>query len=76
MLWVITQSKKSLINVKEVTVKGKNIEGVIGRSFFTEWSRTLGRYNSNERATEILNELYKEMEEGNNLPITFKMPEK
>lgn len=34
MLWIITQNKEILVNVKEVTVKGKQIEGVVSRSFF------------------------------------------
>lgn len=76
MLWVITQNVNSLINVKEVSVKGKYIQGVIGRSFFTEWSRTLGKYESSERATEILNEIYIKIREGNSSFTTFKMPEK
>ncbi|WP_353737689.1 hypothetical protein [Cytobacillus firmus] len=33
MLWVKTQNKRSLVNVKEITVKGKAVEGIISRSF-------------------------------------------
>lgn len=33
MLWVMTQDKRILVNVKEVTVKGKTVEGIISRSF-------------------------------------------
>lgn len=76
MLWVVTQNKNSLINVKEVTVKGKYIEGVVGRSFFSEWSKALGKYESKERALDILNEISMNIEEGNCNSATFTMPEK
>lgn len=76
MLWVVTQNKNSLINVKEVTVKGKYIEGVVGRSFFSEWSKALGKYESKDRALEILNEISMKIEEGNCNSATFTMPEK
>lgn len=75
MLWIRTQNRRSLMNVKEATVKGKYIEGVTGRSFFTEWSKALGRYESRERAVEILGEIYLKLEEANNGPVTFTMPE-
>ncbi|MBU5465845.1 hypothetical protein KQI49_03255 [Virgibacillus sp. MSJ-26] len=32
MLWVMTQNKQSLVKVKDVTVKGKYIEGFIENS--------------------------------------------
>ncbi|MBM7542168.1 hypothetical protein [Amphibacillus cookii] len=76
MLWIITQNENSLMSVKEVTVKGNYIEGVVGRSFFSEWSKALGKYESSERATEILNEIYMKIEEGKGSSITFTMPEK
>lgn len=74
MLWIIIQNKKSVLNVKEVTVKGKYIEGVIGRSFFTEWSKVLGKYESTERAVEIIKEIYDKAEQDYNGTITFSMP--
>ncbi|WP_117168722.1 hypothetical protein [Paraliobacillus sediminis] len=76
MLWLITQNKQSLVNVKEVTVKGKNIQGVIGSASMDEWSKTLGKYNSNERAMEILKEIFMRIDEGNGISVTFSMPEK
>ncbi|RHW42023.1 hypothetical protein D1B31_05105 [Neobacillus notoginsengisoli] len=76
MLWVFTQNKNSLMNVKEVTVKGRYIEGVVDRGFFNEWSGTLGKYESNERALEILKQISMKIEEGNGSSATFTMPEK
>lgn len=76
MLWIIPQNKETLVNVKEVTVKGKQIEGVVSRSFFVYWSKVLGEYDSNERAKEIIKEIYENIEERNNGTITFSMPDK
>lgn len=76
MLWVVTQNKSSLMNVKEVTVKGKYVEGIMGRGLFNEWSKALGKYESNERALEILNQIPMKIEEGNGSSATFTMPEK
>lgn len=58
MLWLITQNKQSLVNVKEVTVNGKSLEGIMGSASLDQWSKTLGKYESNERALEILNEIF------------------
>ncbi|MDV2582414.1 hypothetical protein [Alkalibacillus haloalkaliphilus] len=73
MLWVKSQNNKSLLNVKKVTVKGKYIEGVVGRSFFTEWSKQLGKYESHERALEILQDIQSHIESNYSI---FTMPEK
>jgi hypothetical protein len=64
------------MNVKEVTVKGRFIEGVVGRSFFNEWSKALGKYESNKRALEIINQISMKIEEGKGSSVTFSMPEK
>ncbi|WP_078551979.1 hypothetical protein [Bacillus alkalicellulosilyticus] len=76
MLWILTQNEKSIMNVKEVMVKGKYIEGVINRGSFTEWSKAIGKYESSERATEILHEIFMKIEEGKGNSITYTMPEK
>lgn len=76
MLWIVTQNKLSLINAKEVTVKGKKIEGVVGSTTLDEWSKVLGRYESNERALEILNEIFMKLEKSNGMFVTFTMPQK
>lgn len=76
MLWIITQNKKVLVNVKEVTVRGKVIEGVVSRSFFVYWSKVLGEYESTERAMEIVDEIFTKINQGNKTAITFSMPEK
>lgn len=78
MLWITTQDKQSLISAKEVTVKGKEIVGVIGigRMTLDQWSKVLGKYESNERALEILHEIFTKIEENSGISVTFTMPEK
>ncbi|WP_210467922.1 hypothetical protein [Sporosarcina sp. 6E9] len=74
MLWVMSQDKQSLMNVKDVTVKGKSIEGFIENSFLDQWKKTLGKYESKERALEILGEIFKKIEESNGVYVTYTMP--
>ncbi len=76
MLWIVTQDEKSLMNVKEVTVDGKKIEGIIGTAAFDHWSKILGKYESKERALEVVSEIFTRIEESNGSLITYKMPEK
>jgi len=74
MLWISTQDKQSVINVKEVTVKGKKIKGFVSGSNLDEWSKDLGKYESNERALDVLNEIFMKIEENNGISATFVMP--
>lgn len=74
MLWIATQDNKSLVNVKEVTVNGKKIEGVIGSAFLDQWSKVLGKYESNERALVILGEIFTKIEENSGFSMTYTMP--
>ncbi|MFC4619327.1 hypothetical protein ACFO4N_11445 [Camelliibacillus cellulosilyticus] len=74
MLWIATQDKQSLVNVKEVTVNGKKIEGFIGNGLLD--SKVLGKYESNERALEILNQMFEEIEGNRGITVTFTMPQK
>ena len=76
MLWISTQDKKSLVNVKDVTVTGKKIKGFVSGSTLDEWSKDLGKYESNERAYEILNEIYTRIKECSGISVTFTMPTK
>jgi len=76
MLWIATQDNKSLMNVKEVTVDGKKIEGVIGSASMDYWDKILGKYESNERALEILDESFTKIEENNGMSVTYTMPKK
>lgn len=76
MLWIATQDNKSLIDVKEVTVDGKKLDGVIGSTSLDHWSKVLGKYESNERALEILEEIFKKIEENNGITVTYAMPKK
>ena len=76
MIWIKTQDKQSLINAKEITVKGEKIVGVIGvaRVTLDQWSKDLGEYESNERALEILDEIFMEIEDSSDISVTFTMP--
>ena len=76
MLWISTQDKQSLINVKEVTVNGKKLKGFVSSSTLDEWSKELGKYESNERSLEILNEITTKVEESNGISVVFSMPKK
>ncbi|MDK8641981.1 hypothetical protein ABER75_23250 [Niallia taxi] len=69
MLWIMSQDKQSLINVKEVSVEGKKIVGTSN-----EWNKALGKYDSNERALVILHEIYTKIEENSGFSVTFTMP--
>lgn len=73
MLWISSQDNKSLMNVKEVTVDGKKIEGVIGSTSLDHWSKVIGKYDSNERALEIVGDIFKKLEETNGT-VTYSMP--
>lgn len=78
MLWILTQDKKSLVNVREVkcTDNGKNIVGRLDKMSLGEWGEFLGIYESNERAVEIINEIFKKIDESNDFSVTYTMPEK
>ncbi|GKU83988.1 hypothetical protein [Niallia sp. NCCP-28] len=76
MLWIATQDDKSLINAKEITVDGKKIEGIISSAAMDRWSKVLGKYESNERALEILNEIFTRIEESSGFSVTYTMPKK
>jgi len=76
MLWIATQDNKSLLNVREVTVDGKKIEGVIGSTAMSHWSKDLGKYESKERALEILADMFAKLEENSGVYVTYTMPSK
>ncbi|MDM5296975.1 hypothetical protein QUF51_02145 [Bacillus pumilus] len=74
MLWIFTQDEQSLVHVNEVTVKGKKLEGIIGRDSL-DWTKTLGKYDSQGRAAEILQDIVKAIEASEGATITYKMPD-
>ncbi|ALS77392.1 hypothetical protein AUO94_01470 [Planococcus kocurii] len=76
MLSILSQNKQSLMNVKDVSVKGKYIQGFVENSFLDQWNKTIGKYESNERAIEILSELFAKIEESPGSAVTFTMPQK
>lgn len=75
-LWIATQDDKSLVNAKEITVDGKKIEGVIVSSTMNHWGKVLGKYETKERAKEILKEIFKVIEESSGKFVTYTMPKK
>lgn len=72
MLWIFTQNEQSFVNVHEVTVTGKKIEGFIAGS--DSWVKTLGKYDSNDRASEILQDIVKAIEANQDATVTYRMP--
>jgi len=74
MIWIATQDDKSLVNVKEITVNGKKIEGVLGSATMDYWSKNLGKYESTERAIEVLKDIFTKLEESQSISVTYKMP--
>ncbi|MFS0656940.1 hypothetical protein [Bacillus sp. 179-C3.3 HS] len=73
MLWIFTQDQQSLIHVNEVTVKGKKVEGNMG-SDSMDWSKVLGKYDSQDRAAEILQDIVKALEGSQDASVTYRMP--
>ncbi|WP_066188046.1 hypothetical protein [Gracilibacillus timonensis] len=76
MLWIISQDKQSLINPKEVTVNKKKIKGIVGTKVRYDWSKDLGKYETEARTLEVLHEIFMKIEESNGASVTFAMPEK
>ncbi|MCM2989955.1 hypothetical protein M3580_12035 [Bacillus safensis] len=72
MLWIFTQNQQSFVHVHEVTVTGKKIEGMIAGS--DTWVKTLGKYDSNDRASEILQDIVKTIEANQDATVTYRMP--
>ncbi len=74
MLWILTQNKESLMNVRDVSVKGKHIVGFIENSLLDQWNKNMGTYESKERALEILKEIFIKIEANNGASLTYTMP--
>ncbi|KML18966.1 hypothetical protein K3L72_01100 [Bacillus altitudinis] len=72
MLWIFTQNQQSLVHINEVTVQGKKIEGIMGND---SWTKTLGKYDSSDRAAEILQDIVKVIEKNPNGAMTYRMPQ-
>ncbi|MFJ5965624.1 hypothetical protein [Bacillus sp. NPDC093026] len=49
--------------------------GIIG-SDSLDWNKTLGKYDSNDRATEFLQDIIKAIKENPDSSVTYSMPEK
>ncbi len=60
MLWIFHTKPAMSGHVNEVTVQGKKIEGIMGND---SWTKTLGKYDSSDRAAEILQDIVKTVEE-------------
>lgn len=76
MLWVLAQNKKNLMNVRDVSVKGKHIVGFIESSLLDQWNKNIGTYESNERAIEVLEEIFSRIEESTGAAVTYTMPQR
>ncbi|WP_341962499.1 hypothetical protein NM897_04710 [Planococcus maritimus] len=76
MLWILTQNKQSLMNVKDVSVKGKHIVGFVENSLLDQWNKIMGKYESNERALEVLTEIFAKIDKSDGAAVTFTMPER
>lgn len=72
MLWIFTQNQQSFVHVHEITVVSKKIEGMIAGS--DTWVKTLGKYDSNDRAAEILQDIVKVIEANQDATVTYRMP--
>ncbi|KIL11849.1 hypothetical protein [Bacillus safensis] len=72
MLWIFTQNQQSFVHVHEVSVTGKKIEGMIAGG--DTWVKTLGKYDSNDRASEILQDIVKTIEANQDATVTYRMP--
>lgn len=75
MLWILTQNKQDLMNVKSVAVKGKYVEGFVENSLLDQWNKVMGKYDSNERALEVLTEIFSKIDQSAGAAVTFTMPE-
>lgn len=75
MLWIVAQDNKSFVNVNEVTVDGKKVYGVFSGTSLNEW-KLLGKYDSTERALDILAEIVTKMEGSTAQTVTFRMSPK
>lgn len=75
MVWILTQNRHSFINVKDISVKGRSIVGFIENNFMDQWTKIIGKYESDGRALEVLNEIFIKVESSNGFNVTFTMPE-
>lgn len=75
MLWILAQDDKSIMNVKEVSIDGKKIEGIIGSATIDHWGKVIGKYDTKERAFEVLQDMFKKIEENDGKLVTYEMPD-
>lgn len=75
MLWILSQDDKSIMNVKELSIDGKKIEGVIGNASLDHWGKTVGKYETKDRAFEVLQDIFKKVESSDSKIVTYTMPE-
>lgn len=79
-LWIRSQNKKGLIKVENLTITSsfvnneKEIFYIINNSINNKCS--LGHYETEERALEILNEIHQILASINSNCVVYNMPEK
>ncbi|MFB9973969.1 hypothetical protein FPQ10_06840 [Allobacillus sp. SKP2-8] len=75
MIWVKAQDQDSLLQVNQLLIKGKKIEGIIQWHPLQKWSEIVGKYDSEERAQAVLDDIFRVVEESNGHFVTYTMPE-
>ncbi|MED4130620.1 MULTISPECIES: hypothetical protein [Shouchella] len=73
MLWIMAQDKERISHVIEVSISGKKIMGV-GSAGLNEWGNLLGKYDSKERAMEVLEDIHRTIANSSQFAITYTMP--
>lgn len=71
-LWIRTQDGKRLVNVDEVVVDGRKIKTF---SQTHALGLVLGKYNSQENALRVLDDLFKKLKAADVKHLTFEMPQ-
>ncbi|MBR7553987.1 hypothetical protein ACFFJI_04255 [Allobacillus sp. GCM10007491] len=74
MIWIKAQNGESLLQVNQLLMKGKKIEGIIHWHPMQKWSEIVGKYESAERAQEVLDDIFCTMEESKGHFVTYTMP--
>ncbi|WP_434577157.1 hypothetical protein [Thermoanaerobacterium thermosaccharolyticum] len=73
LMWVLGQNKNFIEQITEVWIEPKDTSSETTWSIMANNYVTLGKYADEERAKEIIQNLYNAIKTGNK---TFQMPEK
>lgn len=75
MIWILTQDQKSFVRVKEVYAKENGVIGMMNKGFLANWGKYLGNYETDKRALAVVQDIFKKIEESNDISVTYQMPE-